>query len=1037
MMSSHTTPVLGNLAPRLIYITGKHKFCSNRISTGKYNVFSFMPKFLFEQFRRYSNVFFLIIALLQQIPNVSPTGRYTTAVPLFSILAVSALKEVFEDIKRHRADRTVNRSKALVLNKCTNQWEIKFWMDIMVGDVIKVKNDGFFPADLLLLASSEPNGMCYIETANLDGETNLKIRQSLAATYHCITSEQLINDLSLASVSCEPPNKHLYEFHGNLKVGDTLYPINPDQILLRGAKLKNTNWIFGTVLYTGHETKLMMNSMLQAPLKQSRVEQITNSQILNLFGILLSIGAISTIANLIWNNGAENHWYLDEKSTSSNFAYTFLTFFILYNNLIPISLQVTLEVVRFVQAHFINSDLEMYCSESDTPAMARTSNLNEELGQVRYILSDKTGTLTRNVMEFRQCSIAGIIFSAEEGTKMVNLINTSQDKGHYIREFLTLLAICHTVVPEKDSDESSDGGIKYQAASPDEGALVKGVANIGFKFTTRTPDYVYINALGREEKYQILNVLEFNSERKRMSVIVRCPNGKIKLYIKGADTVLYERLANEQFADVTVEHLSVFASQGLRTLCCGYANIDETTYADWMKDYQKAINDVSSNREETIGQVMNKIEQKLSLLGATAIEDKLQDGVPETIETLLKADIKIWVLTGDKQETAINIGHSCRLIRDSNPLIIINEDSLDATREAIREVEPTPGSVLVVDGKSLKYALASDIKAEFVDIALISTAVICCRVSPIQKAEIVDMVKSKTGEVCLAIGDGANDVAMIRAANVGVGISGHEGLQAVHSADYSIPQFRFLARLLLVHGAWSLSRLCKLILYSFYKNIALCIIELWFACVSAWSGQTIFDRWTIGLYNVFFTALPPFAIGLFDRQCSAETMLKYPGLYRIANETVFTLRLFWIWIGTAIWHSLVLFWLTYVVVKNDALWPHGLSDGGYLVFADMLAMYKLVFSSYIFWLGLIIVPFITLIFDIVYKIVVRTCYKTLADQVLEEEKSLVSSSSQQTLLTETARLIRNVFDKNKSRGKSKRDERTFQSSRLIVVNPST
>ncbi|XP_053202225.1 probable phospholipid-transporting ATPase IA isoform X2 [Panonychus citri] len=1079
--SSHTrtiTPITGNQAPRLIYITGKHKFCSNRISTGKYNVFSFMPKFLFEQFRRYSNVFFLIIALLQQIPNVSPTGRYTTAVPLFSILAVSALKEIFEDIKRHRADRTVNRSKALVLNKFTNQWEMKFWMDIMVGDVIKVKNDGFFPADLLLLSSSEPNGMCYIETANLDGETNLKIRQSLAATYHCVTSEQLVNDLSLASVSCEPPNKHLYEFHGNLKVGDTLYPINPDQILLRGAKLKNTNWIFGTALYTGHETKLMMNSMLQAPLKQSRVEKLTNSQILNLFGILLSIGAISTIANLIWNNGSENHWYLDEKSSSSNFAYTFLTFFILYNNLIPISLQVTLEVVRFVQAHFINSDLEMYCPESDTPAMARTSNLNEELGQVRYILSDKTGTLTRNVMEFRQCSIAGIIFSTEEAEKMVNLINTSQEKGHYVREFLTLMAICHTVVPEKNSDETSDSnGIKYQAASPDEGALVKGASNIGFKFTTRTPDYVYINALGREEKYQILNVLEFNSERKRMSVIVRCPDGKIKLYTKGADTVIYDRLVNNQFADVTVEHLSVFATHGLRTLCCAFSLIDERTYSDWSKEYQRAINDVSNNREETIGRVMDKIEADLNLLGATAIEDKLQEGVPETIETLLKAGIKIWVLTGDKQETAINIGHSCKLIRNTNPLIIINEESLDATREAIREVEPTPGSVLVIDGKSLKYALTSDIKAEFVDIALISTAVICCRVSPIQKAEIVDMVKSKTNEVCLAIGDGANDVAMIRAANVGVGISGNEGLQAVHSADYSIPQFRFLARLLLVHGSWSLSRLCKLILYSFYKNIALCIIELWFACVSAWSGQTIFDRWTIGLYNVFFTALPPFAIGLFDRQCSAETMIKYPGLYRIANETVFTLRLFWIWIGTAIWHSLVLFWLTYAVISNDSLWPHGLSDGGYLVFgnmlytyvvvtvclkagleisawtwvthatiwssigiwfiflviysyfwpslpiaADMLAMYKLVFSSYIFWLGLIIIPFITLLFDIVYKIVTRTCYKTLADQVLEEEKSLVASSSQQTLLTETARLIRNVFDKNRVRGRSKRDQ---------------
>lgn len=614
------------------------------------------------------------------------------------------MKEIFEDFKRHVADRGVNKTLILVLNRFTLQWEWKQWQEITVGDVIKCTNEQFFPSDILLVSSSEPNGMCYIETCNLDGETNLKIRQSLAATFHCVTSEQVVNDLSLASIECEAPNKFMYEFHGNLKINDIIYNVGPDQILLRGAKLKNTNWIFGCVLYTGHETKLMMNSMLQTPLKQSRVEKLTNKQILLLFLILLIIGAISTIASEIWNHD-NKHWYLlGMEDLSSNFAFTFLTFIILYNNLIPISLQVSLEVVRFVQAHFINSDIEMYCEETDKPAMARTSNLNEELGQVRYIFSDKTGTLTRNVMEFKKCSIAGAVYDETNFDKLTQILNSNINQVMYIREFLTLLAVCHTVVPEQ-SQNSEDNGIRYQAASPDEGALVKGVRKIGFEFTTRTPQYVFINAMGREERYEILNVLEFNSERKRMSVIVRAPNGKIKIYVKGADTVIYDRLDDDQYANVTLEHLEQFAATGLRTLCCAYAVLDDETYQNWNRSYMEALTSSMSSREETMAEVMDIIERKLALLGATAIEDKLQEGVPETIDTLLKAGIRIWVLTGDKQETAINIGHSCKLLQHGMPLLVINEDSLDSTREAIREAELNPENALVVDGKTLKYAL--------------------------------------------------------------------------------------------------------------------------------------------------------------------------------------------------------------------------------------------------------------------------------------------------------------------------------------------
>lgn len=1054
-------------AARTVYITGHHRFCSNKVSTAKYNLLSFLPKFLFEQFRRYSNTFFLFIAIMQQIPGVSPTGRYTTAVPLIFILTVSAVKEIFEDVKRHRADRGVNRSVALVLNTATRLWEKRHWCDIAVGDIVKVMNDQFFPSDLLILASSEPNGMCYVETANLDGETNLKIRQSLATTFECVTCDKLVSDLSLASIECDPPNKHLYEFQGTLKTDDRIVPITPDQILLRGAKLKNCNWIFGCVVYSGHETKLMMNSMIRSPLKQSKVEQLTNTHILSLFAILAAISAVSTVASIIWNYN-NNHWYLLEVELHSNPLFTFLTFVILYNNLVPISLQVTLEVVRFFQAQFINCDMEMYDETSDTPAMARTSNLNEELGQVRYILSDKTGTLTCNIMEFKQCTIAGKVYSEEQFDQMASIASNADEKDHVlVKEFVTLLSVCHTVVPELNH-ESETGEIKYQAASPDEGALVKGVAKIGFRFTTRTPQYVFVNALNQEERYEVLNVLEFNSDRKRMSVIVRCPDGKIKIYVKGADTVINRRLSRsgQEFKAKTLHDLEDFASQGLRTLCCAYGVIKEDDYVTWNEKYLAAISTAdAAAREKEIEEAMDEAESQLTLIGATAVEDKLQSGVPEAIDTLLKAGIKVWILTGDKKETAINIGSSCKLLVQGMPLIVLGEESLDATREAVRNAELNSKASLIIDGTTLRYAFASDVKSDLMQIALNCRSVICCRVSPMQKAEIVEQVKRMTGQVTLAIGDGANDVAMIRAANVGVGISGQEGLQAAHSADYSISQFRFLTRLILVHGTWSLGRLCKLILYSFYKNIALYVIELWFATVSAWSGQTIFERWTIGFYNVFFTAAPPLVIGLFDRQCSAEIMTKYPTLYSNQGD-LFSPRLFWIWVWSAILHSLALFWLTYFMIWNDTIWSFGLSDGGYLVYgnilytyvvvtvclkaaleltswtvfthaaiwgsivlwfvflimysrfwptlpmaAEMAAIDHMLFSSANFWAGLFLIPFLTLIVDIVYKIIVRTCYKTTVDQIIDmETRAALTSPSSQTLLSETARLIRNVFD---------------------------
>ncbi|KAH8415892.1 hypothetical protein KR222_003038 [Zaprionus bogoriensis] len=1061
---------------RVIVLNGPQtsNYCNNRISTAKYSFISFLPSFLFEQFRRYSNCFFLLIALLQQIPEVSPTGRYTTLVPLIFILSVSAIKEIIEDLKRHRADNEINHRLIERLENGT--WTTVRWSELTVGTIIKVTNDNFFPADLVLLSSSEPQAMCFIETANLDGETNLKIRQGLPATAKLLETKDLMQ--LEGRIECELPNRLLYEFNGVLKeYGKAPVALGNDQVLQRGAMLRNTAWVFGVVVYTGHETKLMKNSTA-APLKRSTVDKLTNTQILMLFMILISLCILSGLCNLFWSQRhSKTDWYLGIGDfVSLSLGYNLLTFFILYNNLIPISLQVTLELVRFLQAIFINYDIEMYHEESNMPASARTSNLNEELGLIKYIFSDKTGTLTRNVMVFKKCSIAQNMYTPErtpEESDLVQNILRRHETARDIEEFLVLLSVCHTVIPER----KENGEIIYHAASPDERALVDGARKFGYIFDTRTPDYVEINALGERKRFQVLNVLEFTSTRKRMSVIVRTPEGKIKLFMKGADSVVYERLAsrNQAYRDATLQHLEEFASEGLRTLCLAVADIDPEVYAEWSETYRKGTLALHQ-RERKMEDAANLIEINLRLLGATAIEDKLQDGVPETIQALLEAGIYIWVLTGDKQETAINIGYSCRLIKHSMDIIILNEESLDATRDVIlrhtgefkSSTAKDTNTALVIDGKTLKYALTCDLRNDFQELCLKSRVVICCRVSPIQKAEVVDMVTQNTKAVTLAIGDGANDVAMIQKASVGIGISGVEGLQASCASDYSIAQFRFLRRLLLVHGAWNYARISKLILYSFYKNVCMYVIELWFAVYSGWSGQILFERWTIGLYNVLFTAMPPFAIGLFEKFCTAETMLKYPLLYKPSqNAKLFNVKVFWIWIFNALLHSVFLFWLPMFAYRTEAIWGDG-KTSDYLLLGNMVYTYVVVtvclkaglitsswtwlthaaiwgsivlwflfviiyshfwptfnfasnfvgmdeqlLSSPVFWLGLALVPVASLLIDVLCKLVHNTVFKTLTEAVRESEiqrhdPSQVLEESRSSF-TETARLLRNVF----------------------------
>ena len=986
---SSRTVRLGRVQPqapghRTIYCNDRDanfpvRFKGNSISTTKYSVFTFLPKGLFEQFRRVANLYFLMISILSTTP-ISPVHPITNVVPLSLVLFVSLVKEAFEDWKRLQNDKAINNALIDVLQD--QKWERIPWKKLQVGDIVKVKQDGFFPADILFLAGTNPDGVCYIETANLDGETNLKIRKALEKTWDYLTPEKASE--FKGEVQCEQPNNSLYTFTGNLIIQKQTLPLSPNQILLRGCSLRNTEYIVGAVIFTGHETKVMMNAM-NVPSKRSTLERKLDKLILALFGGLFLMCLIGAIASGVFIN--RKYYYLglgasveNQFNPSNRFLVATLTMFTLitlYSTIIPISLYVSIEMIKFIQStQFINKDLHMYHVETNTPALARTSNLNEELGQVEYIFSDKTGTLTRNLMEFFKCSIGGEVYGTgiteiekggaeRRGIKLEEVHKSSKavhEKGFNFddarlmlgawrnepdpdacKEFFRCLAICHTVLPE--GDESPEK-VTYQAASPDEAALVTAAKNFGFFFYRRTPTTIYVRESHVEKmgkvldvSYEILNVLEFNSTRKRQSVVCRYPDGRLVLYCKGADSVIFERLGdgNGDLKKTTREHLEQFGSAGLRTLCLAYRDLSTDMYEHWNEKFIQAKSSLR-DREKKLDEVAELIEKDLVLIGCTAIEDKLQEGVPSCIETLSRAGIKIWVLTGDKMETAINIAYACNLINNDMKQFIISSET-----DAIREVENRgdqveiarfikesvtadlkkfleeaqqhlhtisgPKLALVIDGKCLMYALDPNLRGMLLNLSLNCTSVVCCRVSPLQKAQVTSLVKKGARKITLSIGDGANDVSMIQAAHVGVGISGLEGMQAVMASDFAIAQFRFLTDLLLVHGRWSYLRICKVVTYFFYKNLTFTLTQFWFTFQTGFSGQRFYDDWFQSLYNVIFTALPVIIVGLFDKDVSESLSKKYPELYKEGiRDSFFKWRVVGIWAFFSFYQSLVFYY---------------------------------------------------------------------------------------------------------------------------------
>lgn len=1192
-------------------------YVDNTITLSKYTVWTFLPKQLKAQFSKLANCYFMVVAILQMIPTWSTTGTYTTIVPLLIFMSISIMREGFDDWKRHVHDKEENgkwtrvlspdREKELLdsqlLNTTLTQMEqtnpeigtpdgahesgpvsqsssflsrsalAKYnvkdyptrWKDVKVGDIVVIRENEWVPADIVLLATldlSTHEG--FVETMALDGETNLKPKlphPELAQLYTLAAGMTTLRVL----LTVEDPNLDLYNFDASFTVGSSKFALGPDNVIYRGLIVRNTAAIAGVVVFTGEESKIRMNNVRNPRTKAPKLQKSINYIVMFMITVVILLLVLLMVGQRIeYNQWRNKMWYMLDEDAGP--AATFMGYIIMYNTLIPLSLYVTMEFIKLMQLVLLQWDIDMYHVPTNTPAEGKTATILEELGQVGYIFSDKTGTLTDNQMIFRKFSVCGMswlhdldIVAAERelpqeftpaelplwnadskflrralmepvpaprtltaaiARQLMDLVRTPTRLQELVRTttwrltanpgrvmemndslallrylqthlqtifakkalfFLLSIALCLTCLPRRresvESDDVSaslrlllgkgaesqsllpdnDSDIEYQGPLPDELALVQAARDLGYVIWLKQSQTLtlktYPNGFGaaaKYEKYEVLDVIEFSLARKRMSVVLKFPDGRIGVVCKGADNVILERLKqadlakakakqlsqysqerraeeadivlqtrmlmdvgeglprnslqglrklvsaranqvlermgsldgalaqeedeinvvaaksrrslhqqqakkydldeltvqnssprnlgdgsicslakglaesayptippdrlllnDEYLIEKTLEHLDDFSQEGLRTLLYLFKWLDKVEYQQWLVDYAEARTALidRSTKVEECGAV---IEQSgFELVGASAIEDKLQDGVADAIEKLRRAGIKMWMLTGDKRETAINIGYSCRLIKDYLVVVVLlNDGTADELMNRINlaTMEITAGlvahCVLVIDGGTL-----GDIEADplmlplFLELCEKVDLTICCRALPLQKANMVKaMRKLRPDCVTLAIGDGANDIAMIQQADIGVGITGREGLQAARSSDYAIAQFRFLLKLLLVHGRYNYVRTLKFVLCTFYKEILFYLTQCIYQRNTLWLGLLMYELWLLLMFNSLFTSLPVICVGMFDKDLHPLTLLAVPELYvkgRLSQG--FNLKLFvkWVLLGTA------------------------------------------------------------------------------------------------------------------------------------------
>ncbi|TVY40295.1 putative phospholipid-transporting ATPase [Lachnellula subtilissima] len=805
-------------------------------------------------------------------------------------------------------------------------------------------------------------GETFIRTDQLDGETDWKLRLGSPLTQNLQPSEFV-----RLRIVAGKPDKKVNEFIGTVELlpksigydphvpkssplNEAASERNPESSPLT---IDNTAWAntvlasnattLAVVVYTGPQTRSALSTSPSRS-KTGLLEYEINSLTKILCALTLTL-SIVLVALEGFQHVEGIKWYVK-----------IMRFLVLFSTIVPISLRVNLDMGKSVYSWFIQRDSGI------EGTVVRTSTIPEELGRIEYLLSDKTGTLTQNEMEMKKIHVGTVSYANEamdevasyirqgfsipesmDGAQASTLITpsstflasttvtgtrTRREIGSRVRDVVLALAICHNVTPTIE-EENGETVTSYQASSPDEIAIVKWTEAVGLRLIHRDRKGMLLQSVdtGRSVvRVRILEVFPFTSDGKRMGIIaqfldgsetsstVNIEAGEIWFFQKGADTVMSSIVAANDWLD---EETANMAREGLRTLVVGRKKMSVQQYKEFANSYREA-SVALNNRDTGMARVVSHyLERDLELLGVTGVEDKLQKDVKPSLELLRNAGIKIWMLTGDKVETARCVAVSARLVARGQYIHTIAklkrkdnaQDHLDFLRSKI-------DSCLLIDGESLSLLL-THFRTDFISLAVLLPTVIACRCSPTQKADIALLIRAHTKKRICCIGDGGNDVSMIQAADVGVGIVGKEGRQASLAADFSITQFCHLTKLLVWHGRNSYKRSAKLAQFVIHRGLIISVCQTMYSIAIKFEPEGLYKDWLLVGYATVYTMAPVFSLVL-DKDVDEKLANLYPELYKeLTTGASLSYRTFFVWVFVSIYQGGMIQGLSQILTEVD------------------------------------------------------------------------------------------------------------------------
>uniref|UniRef100_A0A8C7JCF4 Phospholipid-transporting ATPase n=1 Tax=Oncorhynchus kisutch TaxID=8019 RepID=A0A8C7JCF4_ONCKI len=757
---------MGDFRPRTVWLGHPEKreqrYPRNVINNQKYNFFTFLPGVLFNQFKYFFNLYFLLLACSQFVNELRLGALYTYWVPLGIVLIITILREAVEEIRCYCRDKEVN--------------------------------------------------------------------------------SQIYSKLSI-----------------------------------RGT-------VVGVVIYTGKELRSVMNTS-DPRHKVGLFDLEVNCLTKILFGALVVVSLV-----MVALQHFAGRWYLQ-----------IFRFLLLFSNIVPISLRVNLDMGKMVFSWMIRRDSKI------PGTVVRASTIPEQLGRISYLLTDKTGTLTQNEMVFRRLHLGTVAYGMDSMDEVQSHVFSAYTQPSHdlpasrvpaatkvrktissrVHEAVKAIALVHCVTPAYEANGVTDQAEAeqhyedtcrvYQAASPDEVSLVQWTESVGLTLVGRDQNSMQLRTpSGQILNFTILQIFPFTYVSKRMGIIVRDEStGEITFYMKGADVVMAGIV---QYNDWLEEECGNMAREGLRVLVVSKKSLTEEQYQDFEARYVQAKLSVH-DRSLKVATVIESLEMEMELLCLTGVEDQLQADVRPTLEILRNAGIKVWMLTGDKLETATCTAKNAHLVTRNQEIHIFN--SVTTRGEAHLELNAfrrKHDCALVISGDSLEVCLKF-YEYEFMELACQCPAVVCCRCAPTQKAQIVRLLQERTGKLTCAVGDGGNDVSMIQEADCGVGVEGKEGKQASLAADFSVTQFKHLGRLLMVHGRNSYKRSAGLSQFVIHRSLCISTMQAVFSSVFYFASVPLYQGFLIIGYSTIYTMFPVFSLVL-DKDVKSEVAMLYPELYK-------------------------------------------------------------------------------------------------------------------------------------------------------------